>query len=406
MDIAEQPHRAAGIGHIIPAVAFAGALAQNFAQRQAGGIAAQPGQLFGQFGTVRAKGVFAVKGRGTIGTQHGSCVGTGGIILQNGNVLVDLNELGHIGFVLQAEILVEECAAVPRVHLGQQVQVVFLPGFPVGDRLRCTVQGGAQMFRQKRCRKHNRQRQQEPGDHQPTGGIAQTEGARHAKAGHIHALDAEQHVEHFHQAKAAASAAAGNDCLPQHRVRSKVGPPHENCIEQQPPQVDAAQILEGIDETPAEHKAVQLDGIIENAAHGQAAPLEQIPQQHHQHQGGGQQQRKNQIIPRCAQNRSAAQPGQPEPAEQQRHHPHIQKAIHDDSGKSKACSGFHFAASQSGAQKIAHMEWQQKVDGVAPGHGAQQAAALGVFINADKLFPPEQAEHMPQQHQCRGGKQQ
>ena len=84
----------------------------------------------------------------------------------------------------------------------------------------------------------------------------------------------------------------------------------------------------------------------------------------------------------------------------------VQKAIHDDSGKSKACSGFHFAASQSGAQKIAHMEWQQKVDGVAPGHGAQQAAALGVFINADELFPPEQAEHMPQQHQCRGGKQQ
>ena len=262
------------------------------------------------------------------------------------------------------------------------------------------------MFRQKRCRKHNRQRQQEPGDHQPTGGIAQTEGARHAKAGHIHALDAEQHVEHFHQAKAAASAAAGNDCLPQHRVRSKVGPPHENRIEQQPPQVDAAQILEGIDETPAEHKAVQLDGIIENAAHGQAAPLEQVPQQHHQHQGGGQQQRKNQIIPRCAQNRSAAQPGQPEPAEQQRHHPHIQKAIHDDSGKSKACSGFHFAASQSGAQKIAHMERQQKVDGVAPGHGAQQAAALGVFINADELFPPEQAEHMPQQYQrCRGKQQ-
>ena len=85
---------------------------------------------------------------------------------------------------------------------------------------------------------------------------------------------------------------------------------------------------------------------------------------------------------------------------------HIQKAIHDDSGKSKACSGFHFAASQSGAQKIAHMERQQKVDGIAPGHGAQQAAALGVFINADELFPPEQAEHMPQQHQCRGGKQQ
>ena len=38
--------------------------------------------------------------------------------------------------------------------------------------------------------------------------------------------------------------------------------------------------------------------------------------------------------------------------------------------------------------------------------GAQQAAALGVFINADELFPPEQAEHMSQQHQCRGGKQQ
>ena len=114
--------------------------------------------------------------------------------------------------------------------------------------------------------------------------------------------------------------------------------------------------------------------------------------------------RRAEVLPHRG--RSAAQPGQPEPAEQQRHHPHIQKAIHDDSGKSKACSGFHFAASQSGAQKIAHMEWQQKVDGIAPGHGAQQAAALGVFINADELFPPEQAEHMPQQHQCRGGKQQ
>ena len=52
------------------------------------------------------------------------------------------------------------------------------------------------------------------------------------------------------------------------------------------------------------------------------------------------------------------------------------------------------------------MERQQKVDGVAPGHGAQQAAALGVFINADELFPPEQAEHMPQQYQrCRGKQQ-
>ena len=212
-------------------------------------------------------------------------------------------------------------------------------------------------------------------------------------------------MEHFHQPKGLPRSADGGNPQAQQRVGTKVGGPHQRGVEQHTSKIDAAQILEGVDEATAKNQAVQLERLVKNAAQRQAEPLEQVPQRHHQCQRRRQQQREQKVKPRRVPHRRAAQPRQAEGAKEQRHHPDIQKAVHDDGGQRKPGSVLHPAAGIDGAEQVPHMEGQQKIDGVAPRHAPQQVPADGTLMNTDELFPAQQTEHMPQQHQRHRGQQ-
>ena len=222
--------------------------------------------------------------------------------------------------------------------------------------------------------------------------MASSAGQQSAEVGGV---AAKKQVEHIHQRHGLTGCGEGR-C--QRRVGAEVGRPHEHRINDKTSNFDAAQVLEGVDEAPKEHHAVQFQRIIEQPAEGKAAFFEQVPQSHHQHKAQRQHQREHQVILRRAQHGRTALPQRPKRAEAQRHEPDIQEAVHDDGSQREADAAFHAAAGEHRAKHIAQVEGQHKVEGIAAGHTAQHLPAGRALINADELLPPQQAERMPHQH--------
>ena len=88
VQVAEQADSLRVVDHVVPAAAVLGAALQDVAQGQVVLLGAQPGQLFGQLVAVRTKGIFTVERLFFVHAEHGGGVGTGGIVLQNGDALV------------------------------------------------------------------------------------------------------------------------------------------------------------------------------------------------------------------------------------------------------------------------------------------------------------------------------
>lgn len=164
---------------------------------------------------------------------------------------------------------------------------------------------------------------------------------RHCPAGQqgaeVGGVAAKKQVEHIHQRHGLTGCGEGR-C--QRRVGAEVGRPHEHRINDKTSNLDAAQVLEGVDEAPKEHHAVQFQRIIEQPAEGKAAFFEQVPQGHHQHKAQRQHQREHQVILRRAQHGRTALPQRPKRAEAQRHEPDIQEAVHDDGSQREADARF------------------------------------------------------------------
>ena len=359
-------------------------------------LRAQPVQLLGQFLAVGAKGVFAVKRRVFIHAQHGGGVGPGRKILQNGDALVHLQKAVDPGLVLQPEILAQKRRAVLRVGLGQQVEVAFARR---GSR-RGLVHGPAHPRGQPRSQPHGQNGRQKPGQQH---GVRRCGRAVQHAAGQRHAQVAsglaKQHIKHIHQRHRPAGAGQRRG---QRRVGAQVRRPHDGGVRRQPRQIDAAKVLEGVDEAPAKDHAVELERLGKNAAHRQAGALDGIAQHDDHHQRHSQRHGERQVQRRRALHGRAALAQQRKRRKAQRHEPDVQKPVHDDGGQRKADAGFHAAAHIDGAQHVAQVQRQQRVDGVAAGHAAQHDAALRALIDAHELLPPQQAERMPRQHQGDG----
>lgn len=103
--------------------------------------------------------------------------------------------------------------------------------------------------------------------------------------------------------------------------------------------------------------------------------------------------------------RRTAHPHKGKNTEAHRHKPDVQKPVHNDSGQCKADAGFHPAAHKDRPEHIAQVQGQHGIDGIAPRQAAQHDTTPRTLINADKLFPPQQAEGMPGQDQHHGKQQ-
>ena len=247
---------------------------------------------------------------------------------------------------------------------------------------------------------HDGQRQQEPGQQQPLHHARRPgQGAAGQHGPQVPRRPTEEQVKDIHQGH---GLSGGGERGGQRGVGAEIGCPHDDGVHRQPQQIHPAQVLEGVDEAPAEDHAVQLEGIVEDAADGQAPPLDGVPQHDHHHEGHGQHHGESQIHPGRQQRRSAPLPSQGEGREAQRHEPDIQEAVHDDGGQGKAHAGFHPAAHKDRPEDIPQVEGQQRIDHIAAGHAPQHGAALGPLINAHELLPPQQAEGMSGQHQGDG----
>ena len=234
VQVAEHPHGLRVVDHVVPAAAVGLLAAQNIAQRQAVLLGTQPVELLGQLCAVLAKGIFAVERRLRVHAEHRRGVRPGGVVLQNRNAAVHLQKPLDVVLVFQTEIPAQEHRAVMLVGLRQQVQVAF----PGGGGLRGLVHRAAHALGQQRGRPHGQQRQHKPCQQQPAGrGGRRAQRTAGQQRGKVRGVAPEQQPEHIHQLHR----------LPGHGQRrrqrgvgAQIRRPHQQCIDDQPPDFHAA----------------------------------------------------------------------------------------------------------------------------------------------------------------------